>query len=386
MRPYVGLFAVALVLLMAGLACRAATGGYDQSPSYNFPASDPVIPNTSPLPPVVANQVDIQDRLIEIYELVSPGVVSLRVLTQDGDALGSGFVIDETGHVVTNFHVVEGFQDFEVIFSSGYRTRGTVIGVDLDSDLAVLKVDVPVEELHPLTFGNSDEISVGQTVMAIGNPFGLSGSMTVGIISATGRTLDSMRQSPGGAFFTAGDLIQTDTAINPGNSGGPLINLKGEVIGVNRAIRTESFSSNGPVNSGIGFAISSNIVKRVVPSLISQGKYDYPYLGISSIREISLLEQEVLGLPQATGVYITVVTPGSPADKAGLREGKLPTEIEGLNSGGDLITFIDGVRIRTFGEMLTYLLIYKEPGESVILTVLREGEEMEVNLILEKRP
>ncbi len=386
MRRYVGLFAVAMVLMTAGLACRAATGVINPSPANNIPAAEHVIPDTSPLPPVIANQVDIQDRLIEVYELVSPGVVSLRVLTQAGDALGSGFVVDEDGHIVTNYHVVEGFQDFEVIFPTGYRARGTVIGIDLDSDLAVLKVDVPTEELHPQTFGNSDEILVGQTVMAIGNPFGLSGSMTVGIVSATGRTLDSMREAPGGAYFTAGDLIQTDTAINPGNSGGPLINLKGEVIGVNRAIRTESFSSNGPVNSGIGFAISSNIARRVVPSLISQGNYNYPYLGISSMREITLIEQEVLGLPQATGVYITVVTPGSPADRAGLREGTIPTGIEGLNSGGDLITLIDGVRVRTFGEMLTYLLIYKEPGESVSLTVLREGEEMEVQLTLDKRP
>jgi S1-C subfamily serine protease len=386
MRRYVGLFTVAMVLMAAGLACRAATGDFNTFPSENVTASDHVIPDTSPLPPVIVDQVNNQDRLIEIYELVSPGVVSLRVLTQTGDALGSGFVVDEAGHIVTNYHVVEGYQDFEVVFSTGYRARGTVMGIDLDSDLAVLKVNVPAGELHPLIFGNSDEILVGQTVMAIGNPFGLSGSMTVGIVSATGRTLDSMREAPGGAFFTAGDLIQTDTAINPGNSGGPLINLKGEVIGVNRAIRTESFSANGPVNSGIGFAISSNIAKRVVPSLISQGKYDYPYLGISSMREITLIEQEALGLPQATGVYITVVTPGSPADRAGLKEGRMPTGIEGLNSGGDLITFIDGVHVRTFGEMLTYLLIYKEPGESVILTVLRDGEEMEVKLTLDRRP
>jgi S1-C subfamily serine protease len=386
MRRYVGLFAVAIILMTSSLACRAATGRDEPTPSNSIPASEQVITETKPLPPVTVNQLTIQDRLAEIYDLVSPGVVSLRVLTQTGDALGSGFVVDDAGHIVTNYHVVEGFQDFEVIFLSGYRTRGGVVGIDLDSDLAVLKVDVPLEELQPLTFGNSDEILVGQTVMAIGNPFGLSGSMTVGIVSGTGRTLDSMREAPGGAFFTAGDLIQTDTAINPGNSGGPLINLQGEVIGVNRAIRTESFSSDGPVNSGIGFAISSNIVKRVVPSLISNGKYDYPYLGISSMREITLLEQEVLGLPQATGVYITVVTPGSPADKAGLREGTSPTEIQGLNSGGDLITFIDGVRVRTFSEMLTYLLVHKNPGESVVLTVLREGEEMEVNLKLDKRP
>jgi S1-C subfamily serine protease len=386
MRPYFGLLMVAMVLMTASLACRAATGELYPASSRNTTASDYVIPNTSALPPVVVDQQDIQDRLTEVYGRVSPGVVSLRVLTRSGDALGSGFVVDKMGHIVTNYHVVENLEDFEVIFSSGLRTRGSVAGIDLDSDLAVLKVDVPSEELHPLPFGDSDQILVGQTVMAIGNPFGLSGTMTVGIVSATGRTLDSMRQAPGGVFFTAGDLIQTDTAINPGNSGGPLLNLNGEVIGVNRAIRTESFSADGPVNSGIGFAISSNIAKRVVPSLISQGKYEYPYLGISSMREITLIEQEALGLPRSTGVYITVVTPGSPADRAGLKEGTLPTQIEGLNSGGDLITSIDGVHIYSFGEMLTYLLVNKEPGEKVILTVLRDGEEMEVDLILDKRP
>lgn len=386
MRRYFGLFIVSTVLMTASLACRAASAIVNPPSSRTTAMTDIVIPDTSPLPPYVSNQIDQQDRLIEVYGRVSPGVVSIRVLTRSGDALGSGFVVDQRGHIVTNYHVVEGLEDLEVIFPTGLRSRGSVIGIDLDSDLAVLEVEVPSEELHPLSLGDSDEILVGQTVMAIGNPFGLNGSMTVGIVSATGRTLDSMREAPGGVLFTAGDLIQTDTAINPGNSGGPLINLRGEVIGVNRAIRTETFSADGPVNSGIGFAISSNIVKRVVPSLIAKGKYDYPYLGISSMREITLIEQEALGLPRATGVYITVVTPKSPADKAGLKEGTLPTEIEGLNSGGDLITSIDGIHIQTFGELLTYLLTHKEPGENVMLTVLRDGEEMEVNLLLEIRP
>ena len=205
---------------------------------------------------------------------------------------------------------------------SGYKVYGNVVGTDLDSDLAVIKVDAPAEELHPVPLGDSSGLQVGQTVVAIGNPFGLSGTMTVGIVSALGRTLDSAHTTPGWDFFTAGDIIQTDAAINPGNSGGPLFNLNGEVIGVNRAIRTTNFTDTGePINSGIGFAISVNIVKRVVPVLITDGKYDYPYLGMSSLDDMTLQIIEALGLKSFTGAYVTTVVPGGPADKAGIKAG-----------------------------------------------------------------
>jgi S1-C subfamily serine protease len=296
-------------------------------------------------------------------------------------------VFDQAGHILTNYHVIEGITDLEVDFPSGLKVRGEVVGVDLDSDLAVIKVEVDPAFLYPLPLGDSATVKVGQTVVAIGNPFGLSGTMTVGIVSALGRTLDSMRVAPGGSYFEAGDLIQTDTAINPGNSGGPLINLNGEVIGINRAIRTESFSAGGdPLNSGIGFAISINIAKRVAPSLIASGKYDYPYLGISGMGEISLLEQEALGLSRATGVYITEVTPGSPAARAGLQTGSQPSIITGLMVDGDLIVAINGTEVRTFSEMLSYLINYTSPGDSIRLTILRGGEEKEVDLVLGSRP
>jgi S1-C subfamily serine protease len=315
------------------------------------------------------------------------GVVSLRVLTRFGEGLGSGFVYDKEGHVITNYHVVEDNQELEISFSNGYKARGEVLGVDIDSDIAVIKVFASPEELHPLNLGNSEEVKVGQTVVAIGNPFGLRGTMTVGIISAVGRTLDSMRAAPGGSYFEAGDLIQTDTAINPGNSGGPLINLRGEVVGINRAIRTENFSSGGdPLNSGIGFAISINIAKRVVPSIINNGKYEYPYLGISGMEDITLFEQEALGLSRFTGVYITDITPGSPADRAGLRKGSTPSSILGLYTDGDLIVAMDGIEIHNFGELLKYIINYKSPGDKVTFTVVREGQEVEVNLILGARP
>jgi 2-alkenal reductase len=309
------------------------------------------------------------------------------VLTESGDGLGSGFVYDEQGHIITNYHVIEGQTDLEIDFPSGYKTRGKVIGTDTDSDLAVLKVDAPKEEIHPLPLGDSSQVQVGQTVVAIGNPFGLSGTMTLGIISAKGRTLESLHEAPGGGRFSAGDILQTDAAINPGNSGGPLLNLNGEVIGINRAIRTLNFTlTEEPVNSGVGFAIAINIAKRVVPALITEGKYDYPYIGITSMNDMGLIEQEALGLPRSTGAYVISVTPNSPADKAGLIGGSRPTNISGLNAGGDLIIAIDGQPVRDFGELLSYLINYKSPGDVVKLTVLRGEKELTLDLTLGKRP
>lgn len=271
---------------------------------------------------------------------------------------------------------------------SGFKTYGTVVGTDLDSDLAIVKVDAAASELHPLPLGDSSALKVGQTVIAIGNPFGLNGTMTVGIISALGRTLDSEHATPnGGQPFTAGDIIQTDAAINPGNSGGPLFNLSGEVIGVNRAIRTSNYTSNGePLNSGIGFAVSSNIIKRVTPVLIKDGTYDYPYLGMSSISDLGLEEIQALGLTEYTGAYVTAVVSGGPADQAGLKAGTQPTSIQGLNAGGDLITAIDGREVKQFDDLLAYLITNKSPGDTVVLTVLRSGQKQDITITLGKRP
>jgi 2-alkenal reductase len=196
-----------------------------------------------------------------------------------------------------------------------------------------------------------------------------------------------MREAPSGDTFTAGDIIQTDTAINPGNSGGPLLNLDGEVVGVNRAIRTFNFTTaEEPLNSGIGFAIAINIVKRVIPALISEGNFDYPYIGITSMDEISLLEQEALGLPRSVGAYITDVTPGGPAAQAGLRGGNSTTDLPGIVAGGDLIIGIDDRPVSNFADLLSYLINYKNPGDTVTLTVLRDNQEMDVQLTLDKRP
>lgn len=372
------------ILIFAALACQVP----GTAPAV------PAAPELSPPTPVVKEvQVPItvdtagqQEALVNLYERVMPGIVSLQVVGDQIGSQGSGFVYDDQGHILTNYHVVEGAKQLEVDFTSGYKIYGTVIGTDPDSDLAIVKVNAPASELHPLPLGDSNSLKVGQTVIAIGNPFGLSGTMTTGIISALGRTLDSQRGAPSGGFFTAGDIIQTDAAINPGNSGGPLFNLNGEVIGVNRAIRTTNFTDTGePVNSGIGFAIAINIVKRVTPVLIAEGQYDYPYLGISSIDELSLPQIEALGLQSFTGAYVTSVTPNGPADKAGIRAGSQSTSV-GLNAGGDMIIAIDAQSIRSFDDLLRYLINNKSPGETVVLTVLRGEEQVDVTITLGKRP
>jgi len=372
------------VLILAALACQVpGTAPVVPSPP-NLPPPSPVAGQSTG--PVTVDTAGQQEVLVSLYERVLPGIVSLQVAGSQGGSLGSGFVFDDQGHIITNYHVVEGAEQLEVDFTSGYKIYGTVIGTDLDSDLAVVKVNAPASELHPVPLGDSTSLKVGQTVVAIGNPFGLNGTMTTGIISALGRTLDSARDAPSGGFFTAGDIIQTDAAINPGNSGGPLFNLNGEVIAVNRAIRTTNFTDTGePINSGIGFAIAINIVKRVVPVLIAEGKYDYPYLGISSIDELNLPQIEALGLPSFTGAYVTSVTPNGPADQAGIRAGDQTTS-EGLNAGGDLIIAIDGQSIDSFDDLLRYLINNKSPGESVTLTVLRGQDQLEVPVTLGKRP
>ncbi len=370
------------VLVLAALACSVGT--------LPFASTTPVAvvanPDQSSVP-VAVDGAQTQELLVALFQRVNPGVVAIKTVGEQAGSLGSGFVYDTQGHIVTNYHVVEGSKQVEVDFTSGFKTYGTVIGTDLDSDLAIIKVAAPADELHPLTLGDSDALQVGQTVIAIGNPFGLDSTMTMGIISALGRTLDSMHATTGGGFFTAGDIIQTDAAINPGNSGGPLFNLDGEVVGVNRAIRTVNATDTGePLNSGIGFAVSSNIVKRVAPSLIKDGRYDYPFLGVSSMDELSLPVIEALGLKSQIGAYVTGVVEGGPADQAGLKAGDVPTSIMGLFAGGDLIIAIDGRAVQTFDDLLRYLINHKAPGDKVTLTVLRGEETLDIVVTLAKRP
>jgi 2-alkenal reductase len=307
-----------------------------------------------------------------------PGLPNSPQEYQEGT--GSGFVIDQDGHIVTNNHVVADAEEVQVTFDDGTSVRARVIGTDPDSDLAVLKVDVPASALYPVVMGDSDRLEIGQRAIAIGNPYGLRGTLTTGIISALGRSLPLGRESEVlGRRFTIPELIQTDAAINPGNSGGPLLDSQGQVIGVNMAY--------DPSASGIGFAVPVNTVKRVVPKLITDGHYAYPWLGISGT-DLSLDLVEAMNLPVQRGAIVSSVTPDSPADKAGLRGSSETVEKSGLELqvGGDVIIAIDGKPVQQFEDIRVYILRNTEVGQEVTLTIIRDGRERSVKVKLGERP
>lgn len=368
-------FSAVILLVLSTLAC---------SLTPNLGLSDALDSIDNEVMTTINKVVIEEGDLPALYETINPGVVAIRALTEEGGGLGTGFVWDEYGHIVTNYHVVQSATDLEVDFPSGFKTRAEVLGLDPDTDLAVIEIDQLPSELTVLTLGQNQDLAVGQTVIAIGNPQGLRSTMTKGIISALGRTLESLHFAPGGGAFSTGNIIQTDAAINPGNSGGPLINLNGEVVGINSAISTSNIDISGqPVNSGLGFAISIDTAKNVIPDLIQFGKYDSPYVGIQVLHEVSLFLQEELDLPQSTGVYVLEVTPGSPAEMAGL----IGAEIgEVIPKGGDLIVGIDDQQVDNFADFMGYLLTYKKPGDQVTIKVLRDNKTLEFELTLDKRP
>lgn len=380
-----------LIVFMVLSACRITRSNNSSNGLPTIGENEPAqpvatLPSGQSVSILVPEYTALEGSLEALYQNVSPGVVSLQYMNAQGGGQGTGFVIDKDGHIVTNYHVASDAQSLEVHFPSGLKVYGEVIGLDLDSDLAVIKVEVDPDVLVPLPLGDSNAIQVGQTVVAIGNPYGLSGTMTVGVVSARGRVLDSMRQTETGSYYSSGDTIQTDALINPGNSGGPLLNLNGEVIGVNRAIQTAGMSITGEaVNTGIGFAISSNTVRRVVPELIENGSYAYPYLGLSSFSNMSLAMIEELGLPRQTGAYVAQVVTGGPASKAGLRGGTTPTQIQGLYKGGDLIIAVDGIEIKDFSELMSYLVLNTSVGDEIVLTVIRGEDTVDVPLTLGQR-
>ncbi len=261
-----------------------------------------------------------------MYQQVNPAVVHIQIYAS-GIPLGSGsgFLIDNEKHVLTNNHVVLQGEDIEIIFWDSSRTRGHVIGSDLDADLAVLELDSIPAGVAPLELGDSEVVQVGQQVIAIGNPFGLQSTMTVGIVSGLGRRLESQRdRDPTGAGYSNPDIIQTDAAINPGNSGGPLLDMRGRVIGINTAIRSDT-----GVNTGVGFASPINTAKKLLPHLIRDGSYTYSWMGMTGLQEVNLFAVEELGLPDSRGVYVTEVIAGGPAEDAGLRAGDFITQVDG---------------------------------------------------------
>ncbi len=293
--------------------------------------------------------------------------------------LGSGFVYDTNGHIITNYHVVNAGGRLDVTFLDGTVYRASLIGADPFTDLAVLYVEgVPQEKLVPLPLADSSATRVGQQVAAIGNPFGLSGSMSAGIISGVGRLIPAQEAGD----FSIPDVIQTDAPINPGNSGGPLLNMRGEVIGINSAI----FSTTGQF-AGVGFAIPSNTISKVAPSLISTGTFQHPWLGVAG-RDMTPGIADRLGLEEPRGFLVMEVVSGSPANQAGIMAGDEDTTVDGLpvRLGGDVIVGIDNQTVRKIDDILVYLQREKSVGDELRLTILRDGQEMQITAVLGARP
>lgn len=372
------------------------------------PTTDPALPTPTLLPtvlpqptidPALQGAVASQEALlVELYRRASPGVVSIDVsgalelelpeghpLAPDGDlplARGSGFLLDSQGHIVTNNHVVEDANELQVTFFDGSTTEARMVGADPGSDLAVIKVDQLPPGVAPLPLGNSQEVAVGQMAIAIGNPFGLQNTLTVGVISGLGRSLIGPASAGGNGNFSIPNIIQTDAAINPGNSGGPLLNARGEVIGVNTAISSESGRFDG-----VGYAVPANVVGRVAPTLITEGRYTHSWIGISMVPVDTLLARR-FDLAVSQGVLVTGVQPGSPAANAGLRAGTESVNYAGgsLLIGGDIITAIEGQTVRNSDDLIGYLQTDGAVGKTVTLTIVREGGEQQVPVTLEARP
>ncbi|MCA9888398.1 MAG: trypsin-like peptidase domain-containing protein [Anaerolineae bacterium] len=313
----------------------------------------------------------------QVFNQVSSSVVSITVYTSIGGGQGSGFVIDTEGHIVTNNHVVDGAEFIEVEFIDGTLAEGTIVGLDPDSDLAVIKVDLPAEKLHPLTFADSSALYIGQPVIAIGSPFGQEFTLTTGVVSATHRSIQGL------TGFSVGEAIQTDAAINPGNSGGPLLNMNGEVIGVNSQILSNSNSS-----SGVGFAIPSNLTSRIAQLLINDGFVEYSYMGIGGT-DVNLRLINSLNLPEdLRGVVVTQVVQGGPSARAGLQGPQMTTDGNGTEQlqGTDIITSINGFKLTSMEDLIAYLARETSPGDTAQLTVYRDGSYVTLDVRLTPRP
>ena len=298
------------------------------------------------------------------------------VLIQTNLGLGSGFVYDTEGHIITNHHVIEDAETIEVTFLDGNITSATVVGMDIYSDVAVIKIDSQVTKLQPVVIGASSDLVVGEAVAAMGNPFGLSDTLTVGIVSALEREMEAAEK------YVIIDVIQIDAAINPGNSGGPLVNSKGQVVGVNTAIQSETGTF-----TGIGFAIPSDTVKREIDEMIETGSYKHPWLGVSALN-VNMAIADAIGLDKPQGVLLVNVTEGSPAEQAGLMGADQEIMVEGqtIPIGGDVITGIDGVATIRMTDLVVYMERNTSPGDVVVFEIIRNGEERNIEVTLGERP
>ncbi|WP_298815260.1 S1C family serine protease [Chloroflexus sp.] len=394
---------VFLVILLTG--CARADLPVAPMSGVPTPTAPPVRPTDAPLPPLAAAPsvstdaaafTEYEQQLIALYRRASQAVVSLDVVVDQSASLppghppitpdgptgqGSGFLYDDQGHIITNHHVVNGALQIQVRFANGATVIADLVGSDPDSDLAVIRVTSLPEGITPLPLGDSQAVQVGQTAVAIGSPFGEQNTLTVGVISGLGRALRG-RTSLAGSFSIP-NVIQTDAAINPGNSGGPLLNLRGEVIGINTAI---AVSLGGRDFEGVGYAVPAQTIARVAPALIREGRYDHPWLGVS-MTTIDTLFANRFGLPINRGVMVGSVQPNSPAAQAGLRGGTTTETYRGLpvQIGGDIILACNGIPIFS-SDQLIGLLDQFTVGDRVTLTLQRGNQQLEVEVTLAARP
>jgi S1-C subfamily serine protease len=361
------------------------------APLPTTPVADapPSVPDTQVAPP--ATMLALEEQIVQVNESIGQAVVNItnrsyaydffyRPVPQEGT--GSGFMYDREGHIITNYHVIENADELYVTLPDETTVSAVVVGADPSNDLAVLKIEVAPELLHPVPLGESENLRVGQFVVAIGNPFGFERTLTVGVVSALGRVIES----PDDQFI--GEIIQTDAAIIPGNSGGPLLDLSGRLIGVNTAIVSPSQAS-----AGIGFAVPADTVRRVVPELIARGYYPHPWLGIRYLWSLNperkeILEDAGMSVPVDEGVLIIETTPSGPADRAGLLGGQQQVRIGRfiLPIGGDLVTAIDGEPITSERDLDLYLDTRTDVGQTVQVTLWRDDQELTVPVVLAEKP
>ena len=344
--------------------------------------TDPIHHMVTPLGNIVQSNPVSHLSLADLFSKSQDGVVQIIVHKSDDNssdrAIGSGIVYDLDGHIITSNHVVDDYQKIRVVFHDGESFTANVTGTDPFADLAVIKVDADPQTLHKLPLGDSSKLRIGDEVIAIGSPFGLTGSMTTGIVSQLGRILNP----PNIGSFSIPNVIQTDAAINPGNSGGPLLNDQGEVIGINTAIQTQTGEF-----SGVGFAIPSNTMKRIVPHLIQDGHYKHPWLGISGITVDADLADNI-GIAAHSGFLIENIVPDSPASKAGLHASNQTKTVDGIKYkfGGDIIVGVDNTPVVKLEDLLNYLQDNKSAGDKMILKINRDGKIMDITLTLQERP
>jgi S1-C subfamily serine protease len=393
---------IAVVLLLVGVGCSVLNVGAIQGKLTTqvaaVPTATPSPPATAPPPlaeiPNVSEAANaLEAQVIAVYDAFGPSVVNItnrgytydlfmRAVPQEGS--GSGFVYDREGHIVTNYHVIENAEELLVTLANDQVYEAKVIGSDPANDLAVLGIDAPDGLPEPMILGYSDKLKVGQFVVAIGNPFGLERTLTTGVISALGRVIQS--PDPGTNQFI-GEAIQTDAAINPGNSGGPLLDLRGQVIGVNSQIISPSRAS-----AGIGFAVSANTVRRVVPQLISRGYYPHPWLGAQLLpltpANAKVFREAGMDVPVDAGLMVIETVPQGPAAKANLQGAQQTVRVGRYQVpvGGDVIVAINGQPIKDFEELTVYLETHTTVGDTADVTIIRNGEQQTVQLVLNERP